>query len=237
MSDLTELSQAPALDDLIELFELDATALGGDLYRFVCGLDGGAQVQWDGNIYAAMPVEATGFEWSGQGQLPRPKLKVANVSGVFGAAAIGLDDLLGATLRRIRTFAQFLDNGDNPDPDAIYPIDVYRIDRKSAQNKVYLEFELAAALDQEGVYLPRRQVLQGYCSHRYRRWDADAGAFDYAKATCPYAGTTFFTENGTATIAPSQDQCSKKLTGCQARFGRQPLPTRAFPGVARVRGA
>lgn len=235
MSQITQLSQSPALGDLVELFELDATSLGGELYRFVPGLNGASEAEWQGHVYAAVPVEASGFEWSGQGQLPRPRLRVANVSGVFGAVAISFDDLLGAQIRRIRTFRQFLDNGEAPDPEAHYPIDVYRIDRKAAHNKIYLEFELTAALDQEGVYLPRRQVLQGYCSHRYRRWDADAGAFDYSKATCPYTGSTYFTETGAATSSPAFDKCSKKLTGCQARFGKQPLPTRQFPGVNRVR--
>jgi lambda family phage minor tail protein L len=232
---ITRLAQELQADDLVILYELDASALGDNLYRFTSSVYTTEPVSFGGNVYAPVPVESSGWEWSGQGPFPRPTMTLANVNQVFGAAANAFDDLRGASLTRIRTFRRFLDDGADPDPEAIMPLDVYRVERKTSQNKVAITWELASVFDQEGVLLPRRQVLQSACTHRYRVWDAVAGAFDYTRATCPYAGAQSFTTAGVATSAPN-DRCGKRLSDCRLRFGSQPLPTRAFPGVARVRG-
>src|SRR5262249_20760879 len=108
----------------------------------------------------------------------------------------------------------------------------YEIKRKVAQNKVYVEWELGAAIDVQGVMIPGRVILQDACTHLYRRWNGTA--FDYSKATCPYTGTSSFDQNGNA-VGPSGDRCSKRIApGCKLRCGVGPLPPRAFPGVARV---
>jgi rubredoxin len=48
------------------------------------------------------------------------------------------------------------------------PRDIYYIDRKSAENKSTIEFELASILDVEGVKLPNRLVLANRCTATYR---------------------------------------------------------------------
>lgn len=241
MSEIDRVVQQPDVGARIELFDLDMTSLGGDVLHFTAS--GTRQVstanpqgfiRWRGEAYTPMPVQATGFEVNGRGALPRPRLKVANINRVFSSLIIEFNDGLGAKLTRWRTFEKFLDDGDEPDQDAHFPVDVYVIERKSAQNKVFVEWELSAAMDQEGRMLPGRQVIRDYCDHTYRRWDG--AAFDYTNATCPYVGDSFFTSAGVATPEPSLDRCSKQLvTGCRKRFGQSPLPTGAFPGVARVR--
>jgi len=45
------------------------------------------------------------------------------------------------------------------DPTATFPDEIYYIDRKSAENRQLVEFELAASFDLQGVTLPKRQVL------------------------------------------------------------------------------
>jgi lambda family phage minor tail protein L len=101
------------------------------------------------------------------------------------------------------------------------------------QPAAFIEWELAPATDQEGVLLPRRQVLSQYCTHTYRRWNGTA----FVYGSCPYTGSQFFTEQGTSTNDPAKDKCSRRLdTGCIKRFGNNPLPTRAFPGVLQNRG-
>jgi lambda family phage minor tail protein L len=232
---ITRLAQQLETDDLVVLYELDASALGDNLYRFTSSAYATGPVSFGGNVYAPVPVESQGWEWSGQGPFPRPTITLANVNQIFGAAANAFDDLRGATLTRIRTFRRFLDDGADPDPEAVMPLDIYRVERKTSQTKVAITWELASVFDQEGVMLPRRQILQSACTHRYRVWDAAAGAFDYTRATCPYAGAASFTAAGVPTSAPN-DRCGKRLSDCRLRFGSQPLPTRAFPGVARVRG-
>ena len=51
----------------------------------------------------------------------------------------------------------------NPHGDAdssmLFPTEVFYIDRKSSENRVAVEFELAASFDLEGVGIPKRQVL------------------------------------------------------------------------------
>jgi len=46
-----------------------------------------------------------------------------------------------------------------PDSTATFDTQIFLIDRKSAENRVEVEFELAASSDVHGVRLPKRQVL------------------------------------------------------------------------------
>jgi lambda family phage minor tail protein L len=235
MSALTEEGQKLAVDALVTLFQLDATALGDEAVRYFTSSAWSTDaIMFDGNTYTPIDVEATGFEWSGQGAPPQPKLRIANTNPVISALVRDFDDLVGAEVTRIRTFWQFLDAGDTPDPTMTFPLDLFRIERKVAHNKVFVEFELAAQYDQEGQFLPGRPILKHTCTHIYRRWDPDAEEFDTSQATCPYVGETFFTEADVMTADPAADRCSKSLTGCALRFVGVPLPTRAFPGLAQA---
>lgn len=95
---------------IIELFEMDATDFGGDLLRFHAGTNGlSANVVWQGNTYTAYPIKATGFDFTGNGQLPRPKLTVSNVTGAITLLVLTYDDLLGAKITRKRTMVKYLD--------------------------------------------------------------------------------------------------------------------------------
>lgn len=221
--------------ELVTMFVIDLTSLGGEIFRITPGPLDGEIVQFDGNSYFPVPVDATGFAWNTKGSLPRPSLRISTLASLVNAAVVEFDDLLGGTVYRIRTFAEFLDNGSNPDPSATFPIDVYRVERKSNQNKVFIEWELSTYIDQEGLQLPRRQVLRDSCTHTYRFWDKALNQFSYVNVTCPYTGSASFDQNDVA-CNPALDVCSKKLSGCRKRFGENGiLPTRAFPGVSRVR--
>lgn len=184
-----------------------------------------------GHEYIAVAIDVTGFEWNGQGTLPTPTIQIANVNRILMASVISLRDLIGAKFTRIRTFRKHLDDGTDPDDTMIFPKEIYTINQKTAQNKVYIEFQLASAIDQEGVKIPGRQCLRNTCTHRYRAWDATTGVFDYSKATCPYTGIANFTARDVPTPNPDLDRCSKHLSGCKLRFGNSPLPTRATPGI------
>ena len=222
--------QSPSLDSTVELFEIDATPLGGEVYRIVSSQLSNAEVVWQGNSYAPVPFEASGFEVTGKGTLPTPRLKVANVNLAFSAVAIAYGDLLGCIVTRHRTWLAFLDGQVGADPTAEH-VEVYEVKRKVSQNKLLVEWELGAVIDVQGVQIPGRVVLQDACTHLYRRFNGTG--FDYTKATCPYTGTNYFDANGAATTI-ANDRCSKRIAaGCKLRFPGQPLPTRAFPGVAR----
>ena len=71
--------------DLIDLFELDmstGTAPSTEpIFRWHSGYNENLQeIVWQGNRYSAFPIEASGFEFSGAGSIPRPKLTVANIT-------------------------------------------------------------------------------------------------------------------------------------------------------------
>lgn len=225
--------QLPAPGTLIELFILDATNIGGSLIRFHAGINGlDNNVVWQGNTYTKYPIVAEGFERSGQGTLPRPTVKVANITGIISALAKELQDLLGAKVYRKRTFLKYLDavnftDSINPtaDPDAAFPDEIWNIDRKSAEGPIMVEFELAAAFDVSGVLLPRRQCIQNLCTWKYR------------SAECGYAGGPVADQNDLATSDASKDKCGKRLSSCKLRFNQEvvPLPYGGFPGVGLFR--
>ena len=47
-----------------------------------------------------------------------------------------------------------------PDPTAEFPQEVYKIDRKSAENREVVQFELAAPTDLAGIRIPGRQCTR-----------------------------------------------------------------------------
>lgn len=232
---IAEIIQQANAETLVELFEVDCTSVGGVVLRFVSGQIGGALVRWQGNDYTPYPIEADGFEQKASDGLPRPRLRAANINHTFTALLESSPDLVGCPVTRWRTFQRFLDGQQSADPNKYFEPDRYVIERKVTQNPVYVEWELSVWLDQQGLKLPRRQVLRDYCSHVYRYWNGTN--FDYSKATCPYAeiGTgKYFDEQGTACTA-DKDRCGKRLSDCKARFGSAVLPFRGFPGVSRVK--
>ncbi|MGI4796941.1 MAG: phage minor tail protein L, partial [Janthinobacterium lividum] len=163
-------------DALVELFTLDTSQLtniygqsgSGAIYTWTAGTINGAMVHFAGVGYAPLPIETAGFEWNGQGKLPRPTLKVANISGLASGLVIEFGDMLGARVTRVRTYAKFLDGQPNADSSAAYEPDEFRVDRKAVQNKHFVQWELAADFDQMNIRLPKRQVLRDACSETYR---------------------------------------------------------------------
>ncbi|XKE45759.1 phage minor tail protein L [Halomonas organivorans] len=228
-SDAQQLEQEP----VVVLFELDATRHGQGVLRWTNEPVDGCPATFNGYEYTPLPIEADGFEWSGKGTLPQPTLRVSAMELAFLSLVLAADDLLGCPVRRIRTFRQHLDDGRDPDPLATFPVDHYVVERKSGQTRTAFEFTLAVAMDQEGKRVPARQVLRDSCTHRYRWWDGSQ--YRYEGVTCPYAGAGEWDASG-AVAATGEDVCGKRLSDCRLRFGEHGvLPTRAFPGVGRIR--
>lgn len=227
--------QAFDLGARVILYELDLTAFGLDIIRITPTTDGaGEALEFGGETYAPHPIEAEGFELTSGGSLPRPTFTVSNLENSFTALVEQNDDLHGGTLTRLRTYARYLDGSPEPDGDAHLPPDVYKLSRKVEHNQLQISWQCAAAMDQEGVELPGRLIVRDYCGHETRRWNSATGTFDYTNVTCPYVGAPK-DANGQP-CDPWAEVFSKRLsTCCQARFGATAvLPTRAFPGVARL---
>jgi lambda family phage minor tail protein L len=184
--------------------------------------------------YSPFPIEATGFEFS-QDQLPRPKLRVANVNQMLGGILRANDDLVGAKVARWRTFAKYLDDanfitrqpGTAADPTAYFPPDIFYIERKVIEDKNVVEFELVSAMDLSGIKLPKRQVMTT-CPFKYRGGDCN-----YTGSAHPIPG--LFNVDG----SPVTDGCDKGLTtahGCRAHFGTTAVANfGGFPAAGRRR--
>lgn len=230
--------QALEADAVVSLYTLDTTPIGGtDIFRFTGMPDGTTPVVFDGQTYTPIDIAATGFGWDGSGAFARPRLQVANIGGLLTAAIIGLGDLVGSKFYRIRTLARHLDNGSDPDPTAMFPMETYTVDQRTKHTKVFVEWQLCSILDQLGVMIPKRQCLRDSCTHTYRISNAAGTSFDYTNATCPYAGASMFKEDGTTTTNRLLDDCGRKVSDCIDRFGAGvTLPTRSFPGITRARG-
>ena len=174
---------------IIELFVLElSTSLHGsnnglplennetNIYRFHNGsnLNANTDIVWATKRYFKIPIEATGFAYQ-RGQIPRPRIVVSNAKGTMSTILDAVNrittgnDLTGATFTRIRTMARFIDaanfsGGSNPlgtpDPTAEFKRQVYTVDRKAAENRDVVEFELAGAIDMAGVRAPKRQCTR-----------------------------------------------------------------------------
>lgn len=223
-ADLTSQIQGIAPGAIVELFQLELNAAqhGVDqTYYFHAGLSQAlTDITWAGQVYQAIPIEADGFEWSGQGSLPRPTLRASNVLGTLTALILTLPDgLEGAKVTRIRTLGRYLDGETAADPYAEFPREIYYVDRKSVETRDIIEFELASVFDLAGVRAPKRQCVTR-CQWVYR------------SAECSYIGSNYFDVNNNPVGNLSQDVCGKQVDSCKARFGdNNPLPYGGFPGI------
>ena len=220
---------------VIELFELDGTAssIGVDqVYRFHAGVNEqiSGNIVWNGQTYQRYPVEATGFTYEGGGQLPRPTISISNVLSLGTTLVLEYNDLVGATVTRIRTLKKYLDavnftseTNATADPFAEFPREIFIVDRKVAENRAVVSFELSATFDVAGVKLPRRQIIQNICPWTYKG------------EGCGYTGTNYFDINDNSVTSASADVCGHRLSSCKLRFGENAeIPYGGFPSAGLI---
>ena len=219
--------------NMVTLYELDTRPIGGlDRLYFHDGTNPlGTSLVWGGKQYVQFPIEAEGFERNGNGSMPRPRLRAANVDGLLGQLTRDLKGLEGAKLIRTRTFLKYLDGanfpgGVNPTADASQYIEreIWFVSRKSTENRMIIEYELASSFDLSGVQIPRRQVIQNSCTWRYRG------------AECGYAGGPVANSLDQPVSTLQADICGKRIGSCKLRFGETAvLPFGGFPGAGLTR--
>ena len=118
-----------------------------------------------------------------------------------------------------------------PDSTAIFPKEIYYVDRKSAENRNLIEFELASAFDLAGVRAPKRQCISR-CQWVYK--SVECG---YDPNTGPgkvVGGVTFtrFNANDEEVTSDADDVCGKRQSSCECRFGENnELPFGGYPGI------
>ena len=203
---------------IVELFQLhlDATLHGSsDIYYFHNGVnaDVTGNVVWDGQPYVRLPLEASGFDYSSTGSLPRPKLTVSNIGSSITALLLQVNmitagnDLGGAKVVRIRTLKKYLDGQAGADPHAKFPDEIWYVDRKSNENRAVVEFELASKFDLVGVMIPRRQIIANVCQWVYRGGE------------CGYTGSNYWNAQDQVVGSLGSDACGKRIESCKLRFG------------------
>lgn len=213
-SDVQKLS----VDSLITLFELDATRLGGERYRFHGHNDG--VIRFLGQEYHPIAIKADGLEVRGDGRASAPTLTLANqigdVVGAVSALCLRFDDFAGAKLIVIQTLSNYLS-----DPNANHKKQLWFIEQKMSENNAQVVFELSNPVDFEGLKIPCREITN-YC-----HW---AVCGRYRGQECGYIGAKKFTQKGEPTTIANEDKCGGTLTDCQLRFGEDnPLPFGGFP--------
>lgn len=220
--------QKLAPDAIIELFEIDLTPFGGDEMYFHSGVNElFSPLVWGGNTYAPWPMKATGFQKSGKGRQGRPKISVANITGLITGLVNDFDDLVGAKVTRKQTFRKYLDavnfeSGVNPtaDPDAYMSIERFIVERKTVEDDMMVEFELANPLDLPNVKIPGRVIVNNICPSVYRSGE------------CGYTGGAVADTQDQPVTSLAQDSCGKRLSSCKLRFGaNNELPFGGFPAT------
>lgn len=214
-------------------YEVDGTAIGAGVLRFHAHLQTGP-IFWQGAEYTPWAVKAEGFDLTSD-KPPQPKLTVANINRLVTLLCAQFEDMVGAKVTRRHTLVEFLDAenfpGGNPsaDPGEHFPDDVFFIERKSAETVEAVEFELASAMDFNGVSLPRRQIISNTC------WFAATGG--YRGPDCGYTGPPVAQQDDTPTTDPQLDVCGGRIVSCKLRWGETaPLPYGSYPaaGLARA---
>ena len=118
-----------------------------------------------------------------------------------------------------------------PDSTAIFPKEIYYVDRKSAENRNLIEFELASAFDLAGVRAPKRQCISR-CQWVYK--SAECGYDPTVGPGKVVDGVTFtrFNANDEGVTTDADDVCGKRQSSCECRFGEnKELPFGGYPGI------
>lgn len=205
-------------DALINLFIIDGSYLspswGGKIFLVSPEQTGGKVVRYideGGTLvnYQPVPIQATDFEISGSNRLPTPKLAVGNIDGQFTNLCQDFDDLVGFKLWRIRTYGKYLESVGGVaqatyNPSAHFSPDLWYFNRKTEESKLGVIYELASAMDLEGLSIPQRRIYPNYCPFAYGG---------------PECGST-----------SSALTCGKTLEDCKSR-NAEPLPFGGFPAV------
>ena len=143
------------------------------VYRF-CPMINGTPIIWK-VCFSTITDKNKGFE---RNLTHYRGLKyIANPDGLFSRILHANEDFINCKVTRKRTFARFLDeenfqNKINPfgesDAGAEFDDDVFFINRKTSEDKNFIELELVSVLELEDAFVPARIILSDYCNWTYR---------------------------------------------------------------------
>ena len=154
------------------------------IFRFHAGtnMNTNANIIWQGDTYQKFPIVAEGFAIEGRGQIPRPNLTMSNLGGISRSGSVITvtdlmlivnlvtphNDLINSKITRLQVLASSLDAANFPSNTNPFgtpnsnelPPEVFFIDRKVAESRNVVQFELVSRLDQQNKKLPKRQVTR-----------------------------------------------------------------------------
>jgi lambda family phage minor tail protein L len=214
---------------MLDLYEVDLQAFGGEVLRFHSGTnDYFNDVIWQGRAYSAYPIAVEGFEVKSEGTYSRPTMKVANITGLITGINHDFEDALGAVVTRRQVLVKHLDtvnfpNGNaNADP-TMEAVSRYVIEEMAEETFETVTYNLATPVDCDNAIIPARTILADVCQWVYR---GDG---------CGYSGGPVADEKDNPTSDMSRDKCSKHRSGCRFRFAKpSALPYGGYPGSAKV---
>lgn len=214
---------------MLDLYEVDLQAFGGDVLRFHSGTNSYFNdVIWQGRAYSAYPIAVEGFEVKSEGTYSRPTMKVANITGLITGINHDFEDALGAVVTRRQVLVKHLDvvnfpNGNaNADP-TMEAVSRYVIEEMAEETFETVTYNLATPVDCDNAIIPARTILADVCQWVYR---GDG---------CGYSGGPVADEKDNPTSDMSRDKCSKHRSGCRLRFAKpSALPYGGYPGSAKV---
>jgi phage-related protein len=240
VSDLQQI--APSA--VIELFQLELNAAQhgvNETYYFHAGVNAtnSGDIIWNGQAYLAFPIEATEFEYTGTGSLPRPKLRISNIYGTITGIILTLPNgLEGAKVTRIRTLARYLDAANFPGAGILLTEDSDALLLEDGSS-ILLEAinpteDPTAEFPREIYYIDRkasenRDLIEFELAAAFdlvgvrapkRQCVSNVCQWTYRGAECGYAGNAYFNFNDDIVGSISQDVCGKRLRSCEYRFSQ-----------------
>lgn len=214
---------------MLDLYEVDLQAFGGDVLRFHSGTNGYFNdVIWQGRAYSAYPIAVEGFEVKSEGTYSRPTMKVANITGLITGINHDFEDALGAVVTRRQVLVKHLDavnfpNGNADADPTMEAVSRYVIEEMAEETFETVTYNLATPVDCDNAIIPARTILADVCQWVYR---GDG---------CGYSGGPVADEKDNPTSDMSRDKCSKHRSGCRLRFAKpSALPYGGYPGSAKV---
>ncbi len=220
---VTQIEQSAMLD----LYEVDLSRFGGNVYRFHDGMNGLLKpVIWQGNRYDPYPVQVTGLSMTAQGASARPKITFANIDGLLTAINNDYDDALGAIVTRRQVMEQYLDavnfpDGNNQADPSREAVQKFVIEQRENSDSDFVTYVLALPTETDNAQIPARVIQADICPWRYRGQD------------CGYDGPPVADEKDQPTNEPTKDQCSHKYRGCKLRHSSV-LPFGGFLGSNKL---
>jgi lambda family phage minor tail protein L len=167
-------------------------------------------IRWDGNEYEPAAIQISGQQASTDTTL-QAKLSIGNVDGIPSTLLLNYDDLRGAKITWIQTKAKHLDQGSDPDSNAIIDYATFTVQRVSNENELVVELDLSYGEDLVNLVLPQQFLSATVCIHFYRD-GADQ---------CPFSGPAVsdaYQNPLTPTVLNGLSFAGRIITGTEGQF-------------------